>query len=424
MNQNTASRIHTIDSIRGLALLGILVINIQTYALYLLLRPEQVYQLGLDHPATYAPTQFLMHLFVQGQFYTIYSFLFGLGFYLMMQKNTRLGLNGNRLFARRLWWLLLIGLIHGLLFWFGDILHNYALLGFTLLYFNKKKVATIAKWIVGLFLLGILLQVGKAILFPVTPASLEASYKELDPVVMQVVQTWQKGSFLQVMNLQKLGVLLLHVMGIESGMAGYIHYEIMFLLGLVAGRTAFFNRISVFKPKLVKSALFIVLPAFLLKGLSGFPILQRHLLPAAWFNAERMIIATAGFIAVPLLTIVYLIGLTFLFQKATGRFFTWIGNTGRMGLTNYLGQTLICMLLFYGYAGGLSGRLSLLQCLIAVVLIYSFQVLYSNLWLQYYTIGPIEQLWRKLTYGNQILKPSNAPADKTKASQPFEAGSN
>lgn len=421
MNQTAASRIQTIDIIRGISLLGILIINIQTYALFLLLRPEQVYQLGLDQPATYAPTQFLIHVFVQGQFYTIYSFLFGLGFYLMMQKNTGRGLNGNRLFKRRLWWLLLIGLIHGLLFWFGDILHNYALLGFTLLYFNKKNVSTIAKWVAGLFLLGILLQVLKAILFPATPASLEASYKELDPVVMQVVDTWQNGSVWQVMNLQRLGVLLLHVMGVEGGMASYIHYEIMFLLGLMAGKTAFFNRVAALKPRLLKTVYFLALPALLLKAVSGLPVLQKHLLPAAWFNAEKALTGVAGFIAVPLLTVVYLSCFTLLFQQATGRLAKWIGNTGRMGLTNYLAQTLICMLLFYGYAGGLSGRLTLLQCGIVVMLIYSFQVLYSNLWLRRYKMGPMEQLWRRLTYGKQILKSSNASANRATASQSFEA---
>lgn len=396
MSEQT-TRVPAIDVIRGMALLGILLINIQTYALFLFLRPEQVYALQLDQPASYEPLQFALHLLVKGQFYTIYSFLFGLGFYLMMEKNRKLGLDGDKLFKRRLWLLLAIGLVHGLVFWFGDILHKYALLGFTLLYFNRKTVAVLWKWIAGLALAGLLIQLVKLFLSTATPESLAASQAQTDVVIMQVLKTWQTGGVLEVMGMQKLGVAMLHVMSIQNGMASWLQYEMMFLLGLIAGKTRVFHRLAELKGQLLNMACWLLLPALLLKAFSSLPVLQWHPLPNA-FALERALFAIAEFAATPLLSVCYLIGLGMLCQASASPVLRWIGNAGRMGLTNYLAQTLICMLLFYHYGLGLSGRLNLAGALMVAVCIYIVQLAGSNFWLARHESGPAEKWWRRLTY--------------------------
>lgn len=398
MTTTNSSRIQTIDQIRGIALLGILIFNIQTYTFFAFLRPEQVYHLGLDKPETYGPLQFLASLLVKGQFYTIYSFLFGLGFFLMWQKNNQSGLNADQLFKRRLWWLLLIGLIHAFVFWFGDILHKYALLGFSLIYFNRKSVSYLIKWIAGLLLFMVFVQLVLAIFLPVTPQSITENNKEFDKVIMEVLDTWKNGDILQVISLQKLGVAMGWFRAISGGLISLIHFEILFLLGLIAGKTNVFQRIPELGAKLVKWALIILPFGLAIKAIANLDPLQIQLLPnqPTWGIFIQNISESIGSL---LLTFVYLVLLSLLFSKRSTKLQVWIGNTGRLGLTNYLAQTLICMLLFYGYAIGLGGKVTLAQSFVMAVLIYVFQVIYSNIWLKYNTIGPMEKLWRRLTYG-------------------------
>lgn len=398
MTQTNNPRIQTIDQIRGIALLGILIFNIQTYAFFAFLRPEQVYNLGLDKPETYGPLQFLINLLVKGQFYTIYSFLFGLGFYLMWQKNNQIGLNADKLFKRRLWSLLLIGLIHAFVFWFGDILHKYAILGFSLIYFNRKSVSYLIKWIIGLLLFMLVIQLALAIFLPVTPQSIAANDKEFDKVIMEVLDTWKNGTVLQVFSMQKLGVAMGWFKSISGGMISIIHFEILFLLGLIAGKTNIFQRVAELGAKFTKWALIILPFALAIKAIPSLDAMQIQLLPnqPTWEIFIDNISESVGSL---ILTFVYLVLLTSMLSKHSSKLQTWIAHTGRMGLTNYLAQTLICILLLYGYGFGLGGKLSLLQSFLVAVSIYIFQIIYSNIWFKYYKIGPMEKLWRKMTYG-------------------------
>lgn len=392
------SRIDAIDWIRGMALPGILLINIQTYSLFAFFKPQQVYAMGLDRASVYAPLQFFINTLVKGQFYTIYSFLFGLGFYLMWIRNSQAGLPAGQLFKRRLWALLVIGLIHAFVFWFGDVLHKYALLGFTLPYFNKKSVKTLLKWITGLVLAGVFLQIVLVAGFQPAPEEAAHSQQQVDNVMKEVAHTWQHGSVGAVMRLQKLGVLMLMIMGVKSGMAGWLHYEIMFLLGIIAGKMRLFNRLAEVKNKFLRWAFWMFPSGLLLKAIAGVTVFDIHLLPAGLSVYEPLVISLAYFIGTPLLTVVYLVELSLFISRYPSRVTRWIANTGRLGLTNYLLQTLLCMGLFYGYGAGLSGRLTLTATMGVAAAIYIVQVCFSNWWLRHHQQGPIEGLWRSFTY--------------------------
>jgi uncharacterized protein len=411
-NQDTA-RIQTIDIIRGIALFGILVINIQTYTLFAFLRPEQVYRLQLDSPGNYIPADFFIQIFIKGQFISIYGFLFGLGTFLILQKNKSRKLNAERIFKRRLWTLLIIGIVHAFIFWFGDILHIYALLGFTLLYFNKKSVSVILKWITWIGLCVIVLKGIKLLFLPTDPQSFLAGQQKADELIMHVVHAWQHGSVIEVIGLQKLGVVMLHFMDASNGFDRLAQVEIMFLLGMIVGKMQVFYHIKLYQERLIKLVRRIFPVALLLKSVSAFPVLNIHFLPAHLQGHEKLIYSVSAFIGTPLLCIGYLVLMAIFFQKRTSRFWKWIANTGRLGLTNYLMQTMLCMLLFYGYALGLSGRLTLIESFIPAILIYCFQVLFSNIWVSYQKTGPMEKYWRRMAYYKEPVPTSGKLIQKT-----------
>lgn len=392
-----SQRIALLDAMRGISLLGILLANIQTYTLFEFISTKEVAALHWDDLSAFLPEKFLLDIFVKGQFYTIYSFLFGLGFYLMLEKNSRLGLNGNKLYIRRLAVMFFIGVIHSAL-WMGDVLHVYAIFGIPLIYFQKKKTAVIFRWAAGIFLGGILLDVFRTVFFsPVPPHSQELLNKD----TLHMIDAFQHGPFTEILKIQYDKLLKGSIAITHSTMIGYEHIIILFLFGLIAGKTRFFHRTTELKPA-IKRAILVILPfALALKVIACLPTLNVHFLSPQQAVYEQLFIKMIRFTGILLMALVYIGIITLLLHKSSSRIAFWLGNTGRLGLTNYLMQTIICMLLFYPFGLKLTGKLTLLQSLLLAVLIFIVQIIYSNIWLRYYNIGPLEAIWRRFTYGKQ-----------------------
>jgi len=262
------------------------------------------------------------------------------------------------------------------------------------LYFNKKSVTVLVKWIAGLMTFVIVFTLVKYSFF-VTEKGIAADAKEMAGMVGGFIEAWKHGSFTEVLGYQKFGVLVGHLINISSGFFYYIHYEIMFLIGLIVGKMGLLNNFSNYKPVLRRWVYFILPVALSLKGISCLPLLGIALFKNTVY--QELTVTLLQFVGVPLLTLSYLILIFLLFPEKQTRITTWIANTGRMGLTNYLAQTLICMNLFYGYAFGLSGKLTLLETMGVALLIYVAQIIYSNIWLYYFSTGPMEKVWQKLT---------------------------
>src|SRR4051794_2168210 len=146
-------RIEILDVLRGIAVCGILIGNMQWFSGYGMV-PETM-QAAAFSPADKI-VQFLVHFFVEGKFYSIFSFLFGFGFALQITRAEQRGDLTAGIFKRRLLWLFVIGVLHATLLWAGDILSVYALMGFVLVLFRKREDKTLIKWAVAMMIVPVL----------------------------------------------------------------------------------------------------------------------------------------------------------------------------------------------------------------------------------------------------------------------------
>ena len=343
----------TLDALRGFALLGVLVVN--------LLQAYSVTESAADRT-----TALLIQALAEGTFYPIFSFLFGLGFALQLHK----GEDALPLFRQRLGILLVIGLVHGVLIWYGDILTLYALLGFLLPRFRDASARDLLKtsligWGVSLL---VLLLISSS--FP--------------PEGLTDVETYANGSFLAITAVRASDFTLTLLSGLV-GLGGQV--LALFLLGLLVGRRGL-RELEHDKGWLLRvglGSLAIALPL------------------ALWYfsnDTEGWRYALEYGIASPLLGFAYLAGLSLFMLTPLGKtVMTPFSYVGRMALSNYLGQSVICTSIFYSYGLGYYGELGAATTFLLGLAIFVFQLGVSYLWLKVFRYGPAEWVWRSLTYG-------------------------
>ena len=399
-------RIEIVDVLRGLAVGGILIGNMQWFSGYGMMPPSVARQ----SPFADQITHFLVHFFVEGKFYSIFSFLFGFGFALQIARAEERGDLKASLFKRRLFWLLVIGLLHAYLLWSGDILSIYALMGFLLILFRKKTNGALLKWAFALLVIPILTYILLYILFvafvpPGVVAKLDAAQIAF---WNESVKNVPRSSYLQIITGYNLNMVagryasLILEMRLPKLLA-------MFLLGSYAYRRGFFQNLSSHQSFIRR-----VLVYGLILGLGG------NVAFAALAGAEAVFPPSpAGIVGVityafgvPALALGIIALVATLWQKgqkaAWRRVLAFLAPVGRMALTNYLLQTIICVLIFYGYGFGQFGRFGATTATLIALAIFIFQILISALWLKYFSYGPMEWIWRQLTYRQRLslwLKP-------------------
>jgi uncharacterized protein len=395
-------RIEILDILRGLAILGILLVNMLFFAhpLYLLLIDPAPWANPLDQAAS-----LLIAFFAQGKFLTLFSLLFGLGLAIQLQRSQEKGQSAVPLYLRRLLALLLIGLAHAFLFWWGDILVYYALLGFVLLLFRNTAPRRLLRWAVAFLAIPLVLTAGSVALFELartTPegaaqieTAMAASQAQFRAAYEQAMAVYSGGDFLAMIP-QRMADWAFATSAMLSGGMLFLVLA-MFLVGLYIGkRQLLHNAVEqlplfrrVFAWGIVIGVIGNLLYVMLAHGAGALEL--------TWGTLAGL----AGlFIGAPALSLAYATGLIMLAQNATWhRLLAPLGAVGRTALSNYLLQTLICTTIFHGYGLGLYGQIGPAAGLALTFAIFGLQIPLSNWWVKRFRFGPFEWLWRSLTYG-------------------------
>lgn len=379
-------RLVVIDVIRGFALLGILLVNMQDFSSpWLYIEPSQLWNTSLDRY-----TDIFIDLFAQASFYTLFSFLFGFGMVIFKERAEAKGYSFIPLFSRRLLVLLILGIIHAFLIWHGDILISYALIGFILLLFHKSEAKTLFNWAVALILVNSILFGGLLLWWEVNYPGIFDGYN-MD-MVNQSLEVYSSGTYLEITQ-QRINDWLY-----VNNLTNYIFLILailpMFLLGVFFAKKRWFHEPNNYHQELRKVWIVSLILAVTFK-----------LLPYIG-NGMEALFHLQDSIGGPASAIFYATSIVLLFQKEWWR--TKLINlsyVGRLSLSNYLLQSLIGTFIFYGYGLGFYGQLRPFYGVLLTIAIYILQIQLSKLWLKSYKIGPAEWLWRSLTYkSKQRLK--------------------
>lgn len=396
-------RIQIVDILRGFALFGILFVNMTIFS-----QPMQAIVLPTDPALPWYDRAaiWLIHALGEGKFYALFSLLFGLGLFLQMERIEGRGGKFVPLYVRRLLVLLGIGLVHAFLIWMGDILIIYALFGFLLILFRKAKPRTLLVWVVILIAIPILFNaavtglvaLGRSV--PEAAAQIEQSFAQFEAEfaadLQRAAQVYATGDFAEItaqrvrdyfdVGLAGLGVMGFNIMA-------------MFLLGLYFGKREIFKNLEAHRGLFVR-----LLVIGLALGLTGNLLYATLIMPISRvYQTWTLFLATsAQTIGAPLLMLAYVSTFCLLALNPTwGKRISVLAPVGQMALTNYLTQSIVCTLIFYGYGLGLFGKMGPAAGIGLTIVIYLLQIPLSHWWMKRFYYGPAEWLWRSLTY----LKP-------------------
>jgi len=395
-----AERIQIVDILRGFALFGILLVNMAIFSqpFQSILFPVSPAMPWYDRAATW-----LIHFLAEGKFYALFSMLFGLGMVLLMERIEARGRRFVPFSMRRLLALLLIGLVHALLIWPGDILIIYALLGFLLLLFRKARPRTLLIWAVILIaipLLFIAVATGLVALGGMTPegaqqidqsfAATKAGYLA---DVARGEEVYAGGNFLEITTQRAYDYMS---MGPVTAFVLGFNILAMFLVGAWFGKRRIFNDLDAHRRFFRK-----LLTWGLIVGLIGNAIYATLIMNIPRYDAsvELLIATVAQAIGAPLLMLAYVAAISLLaLRPAWGRRLAVLAPVGQMALTNYLLESILSTTIFYGYGLALFGQVGAAWGIVLTIVIYLLLIPFSHWWMKRFLYGPAEWLWRSMTY--------------------------
>jgi uncharacterized protein len=395
-----SERAQVLDVLRGLALLGIFLNNIYGFSGYGFLEEVQQQKFAtyqVDRIADYLQTTL-----VEGKFYSLFSLLFGIGFSIILRRSEQKGHNTTALFYRRLLVLFLIGAAHLFLLWEGDILLLYALLGALLPLFRNCTNRTLLIWAAALIISPVVIDLVKLWLQSSPAQFLQPIGVAIDTENGITEQNWRRFLYTENSGWRQWRAWM------ESGWAIRFYYLIdsnrlpkvlgVFLLGFYAGRKMIYIQLSEHKPLLKKMLIWgygLGLPFSM--AMTYFEHDNYSVFISAWGMADTVSYALG---VVPL-ALAYAATIALMYIKFQQQLL-FFAPAGRMALTTYLSQTLLGILLFYNLGLGLGQQFGLIWLFILVTGIYIMQAIFSRWWLRRFAYGPVEWIWRQLTYGKRL----------------------
>jgi len=397
-------RIVTLDVVRGVAVMGILAMNVVGFAMpfQAYLNPVALGPVGDGDLASWV----FSFIFVDGKMRGLFSFLFGASMLLVIEQTEAKGEDADIVHYRRMFWLLFFGLIHLYLIWFGDILVGYALIGMIAFLFRRLSQRRLIAWAIGLLVVQLLIFAGLA--WMATALEAAATAPGADPAR---VAEWQglEHQFGAMSAQSKAQEFALYRGGYGGILADRVSDQALapvkglalfgcetlayFLLGMAALKSGFLTG-GWSLGRYLRTAVIgfgIGIPAYALLAWllarDGFSVPKIFALSMAATVPFRpvMVVATASLII--------------LATRGGGKLVDRIAAAGRAAFTNYLGTSLIMTTLFYGYGGGWFGTLGRAQLWLVVLAMWALMLLWSKPWLGRFLYGPLEWLWRSLARG-------------------------
>ena len=384
-------RIRALDLLRGWAMFGVLWSNLNGD--YATSKPVS----GLDHALSWAQTNLL-----ESRFYSLLILLFGIGFGIQLTRADRNAVDLRSTYYRRTAALLVIGIVHGTLIWGGDILTIYSLVAFALVMFRTASTKRILIAALLLFFIGPIIVSeamylsGLRIVLPCSSCGSTAIYAH---------GTWLQIEHARVGDyLQWLG---------RWGLSSYVTVLASFLMGLWAVKSGYLRRV-IDDPRTTRRLLVVALAAAAIgyarwqwadnlwprgqaprNSDAAFAFAYFQLETLRWYVLRLFDWATVGG------AVTYACVLLLIWQRPRGeRLLQPLAATGRMALTTYLTQSIVCTLLFYGYGLGWYGSVGFTGMLLITVILFGCQMAVSTWWLARFRYGPVEWVWRTLTYGH------------------------
>ncbi|MBD3216910.1 MAG: DUF418 domain-containing protein [candidate division Zixibacteria bacterium] len=409
-------RISSMDILRGVAVLGILAMNIYSFGL-----PASAYANPFAYGGTDSiniGTWFITHTLFALKFMSIFSMLFGAGLMVMYQRFQESGRPLKKIYYRRIRWLILFGFIHAFLIWNGDILFLYGICGLVLFVFRKFSVKTLILDSALALGIGLLILIGVGAFFNYAAGSEERIEEaklageepsetdiELRNMMEEQEEMFQPSteSIREEIDDYRDGIG--SIMATRAGRAAMMNSSSLLFFGIWRAGSMMLLGMALFKLGVFSAS--HSRRFYLLMVVFGYGIG----IPLAWYGGQQLLAYHYDYIYkfaggkyynyIGSIPVAFgHIGIVMLFCKSSllPKLKTALSSVGRMALSNYLTHSIVFTLIFYGYGLGLFAKFERFELMFFVLGMWIIQLIVSPLWLKHFRFGPAEWLWRSLTY--------------------------